>query len=59
VSGEILAHVMDRKAAKNTGTFMRWSNAGTNRAAAKQVLGGWAGLLRQRLDEIHDQGEER
>jgi hypothetical protein len=53
VSGEILARVMDRKIADTAGGFMRWSNAVTNRAAAKQVLADWAGLLRQRLDEIH------
>lgn len=58
VSGEILARVMDRKAGSSTGSFMRWSNKVTNRAAARQVLGKWAGLLRQRLDEIHGKGKE-
>jgi hypothetical protein len=53
VSGEILARVIDRKSAANAGDFMRWSNQVSNRAAARRVLGEWAGLLRQRLDEIH------
>lgn len=57
VSGEILARVLDRKSARNAGDFMRWSNRVSNRAAAKQVLGEWAGLLRQRLDEIHGRSE--
>ena len=58
VSGEILARVLDRQVDDNPGGVMRWSNSGTNRAAAKQVLGKWAGLLRQRLDEIHGKGKE-
>lgn len=53
VSGEILARAMDRKAANHAGSFMRWTNRVTNRAAARKVLGEWAGLLRRRLDEIH------
>ena len=52
VSGEILARALDHKIAGET-AFMRWSNQVTNRAAAREVLAGWAGLLRQRLDEIH------
>lgn len=56
VSGEILARVLDRKVAGES-AFMRWSNKVTNRAAAREVLAGWAGLLRQRLDEIHHEGE--
>lgn len=53
VSGEILARVLDRKVASTPGHVMRWTNKVTNRAAARQVLAEWAGLLRQRLDEIH------
>ena len=56
VSGEILARAMDRQAANHAGSFMRWTNRVSNRAAARQVLGDWAALLRSRLDEIH--GEE-
>lgn len=51
VSSEILARVVDRKAA--TGHFMRWSNKLTNRVEAERILEGWAGLLRARLDEFH------
>lgn len=53
VSGEILARVLDRKSANYPGQLMRYSNRVTNRAAAREVLAGWAGLLRERLDEVH------
>ena len=52
VSSEILARVIDRKAA-SSGPVMRWSNKLTNRVEAKRILAGWAGLLRDRLDELH------
>jgi hypothetical protein len=59
VSGEILARVLDRQEARSAGDFMRWTNEMTNRAAAREVLAGWASLLRDRLDEIHARaGEE-
>lgn len=53
VSGEILARAVDRKAANYPGHVMRWSNRVTNRDAARRILAEWAGLLRDRLDEIH------
>jgi hypothetical protein len=53
VSGEILARVIDRKAANYPGELMRWSNRVVNQEAARRVLAGWADLLRARLDEIH------
>ena len=52
VSGEILARAVDRQAANRPGDVMRISNTVTNRAEAKQVLAGWADLLRQSLDEV-------
>ncbi len=56
VSGEILARAVDRKAARDRGNFMQWSNKVTNLNAAKEILRGWAGILRSRLDEIHAEG---
>ena len=56
VSGEILARAIDRKAANHPGNFMRWTNRVTNRAEARKVLAEWAGLLRDRLDQIHGKG---
>ena len=34
------------------------TNKVTNRMAAEEVLGEWAGLLRQRLDEVHREGAD-
>ncbi len=53
VSGEILARVVDRQSANHPGDIIRWSNQVTNRAAARKIIADWAGLLRDRLDELH------
>ena len=53
VSGQILARVLDRQAARDIGGSMRWQNGLTNRNAARQMLGDWAVLLRQWLDTVH------
>jgi hypothetical protein len=43
---------------------MQWSNSVTNRAEARRLFARWAKLLREGLDEIHqenfqaDQSEE-
>jgi hypothetical protein len=58
VSGEILARAVDRKAANYPGNVMRWSNKVNNRNEAKKILSDWAGLLRQRLDELHGKEEK-
>ena len=52
MSSEILARVIDRKAARSS-HVMRWTNKLTNRLEAERILAGWAGLLRDRLDELH------
>ncbi len=58
VSGEILARVLDRKAARGAGHYMHYADKVTNRMEAEKILAGWAGLLRQRFDEIHGKGGE-
>ena len=58
VSGEILARAIDRKAARDRGGVMQWTNSVSNRSAAKQLLGDWARLLRASLDRIHGRGGE-
>lgn len=58
VSGEILARALDRKEDDQPGGFMQWQTSVANRAAAKKILGEWAGLLRKRLDEIHGREAE-
>ncbi len=53
LTGDILARAADRKAARNVGGYMSYTNRVTNRADARRMLGSWAGLLRDRLDEFH------
>jgi hypothetical protein len=50
-TGEILARVADRKAARDQG-YMTWQNAATNRSEAKRVIKGWAETLRNGLDTL-------
>ena len=52
VSNEILARAIDRRRARNVGNI-QWTTAGTNRDAARKILGRWAGMLVDRLDDIH------
>ena len=58
VSGEILARVLDRQAARGAGHVMHYADKVTNRNEAEKILAGWAGLLRRRFDEIHGKSEE-
>jgi len=53
VTGDILARAADRKVARNVGGYMSYTNRVTNRADARRMLGSWAELLRDRLDEFH------
>ncbi len=52
ISNEILARAIDRRRARNVGN-LRWTTSGTNRDAARKILGRWADLLVSRLDEVH------
>lgn len=54
VSGEILARVIDRKAMRNYGT-MQWSSSVTNRRDGKLLFKRWANMMRQGLDEVHQE----
>ncbi len=53
VTGDILARAADRKAARSVGGYISYSNRVTNKADARRMLGSWADLLRDRLDEFH------
>ncbi len=53
VTGDILARAADRKAARSVGGHLTFTNRVTNRADARRLLGSWAELLRDRLDEFH------
>jgi hypothetical protein len=52
VSNEILARAIDRRRARNVGNI-QWTTSGTNREAARRILGRWAGMLVAKLDEVH------
>lgn len=52
VTGHLIAKGMDRKADMNTG-FMTWQNSVQNKQAARRILKGWAGTLRDALDRAH------
>ena len=52
VSNEILARAIDRRRARNVGNI-QWTTSGTNRVAARKILGRWANLLVSRLDDVH------
>lgn len=48
-SGAVLARVADRERARES-AFLQWSTRATNAAEARQILGKWAGVLREALD---------
>lgn len=50
VSGQIIGRAIDRQAARNPGSMMRWTNRASNTADARRVFRGWAEILRNFLD---------
>ena len=50
VSGQIIGRAIDRQAARNPGSFMRWTNRASNTADARRVFRSWANTLRGFLD---------
>ena len=56
VSGQIIGRAFDRQAARNPGSFMRWTNRASNTADARRVFRSWADQLRVFLDS-HYSGE--
>ncbi len=53
MTGDILARAADRKAARSVAGHLSYTNRVTNRADARRMMGTWAELLRDRLDEFH------
>ena len=51
VTGDLLAKALDRRMDRETDGYYTWTNASTNRVAAKRILKGWAGILLKALDE--------
>ena len=52
-SGQILARVVDRQQASGSGQF-EYSSGQFNSAEARSIIGKWAGVLRQGLDEVNE-----
>lgn len=50
VSGQIIGRALDRQAARNAGSMMRWTSRASNTADARRVFRGWAETLRNFLD---------
>ncbi|MGI9232997.1 MAG: DUF3313 family protein [Woeseiaceae bacterium] len=53
VTGDILARAADSKKARSAGGHLAYTNRVTNRSDARRMLGRWADLLRDKLDELH------
>jgi hypothetical protein len=54
-TGEVIARVIDRSQARDTGS-MQWSNSVTNTAEARRMAAQWAGMLRRALDTARTAG---
>ena len=54
LTGEIIARIADRRAARDTG-YMQFRNSITNKRDADRLLRKWASLLREALDHAHTQ----
>ena len=52
-SGQVLARVVDARAADSAGGSLTWSNSVTNRADAEQILDRWARHLKEGLDRLN------
>lgn len=55
-TGQILARAVDSRRARTSPTF-QWATSVSNRAEASRVLGTWAGMLVERLNEVRDGAE--
>jgi hypothetical protein len=55
VTGDLIAKALDRKADTSRQGYYTWTNSVTNSAAAKRILGGWASILLDALNEAKQQ----
>ncbi len=51
-TGQLLARVIDARQA-DSGTYLQWTNAVTNRADARRIVDIWARKLREGLDRVN------
>jgi len=54
VTGDLIAKALDRRIDSRQG-YYTWTNSVTNSAAAKRILGGWASILLDALNEAKQQ----
>ena len=55
VTGDLIAKALDRRIDNSRNGFYTWTNSVTNSAAAKRILGGWASILLDALNEAKQQ----
>jgi len=55
VTGDLIAKALDRRMDTSRNGFYTWTNSVTNSAAAKRILGGWASILLDALNEAKQQ----
>jgi len=55
VTGDLIAKAMDRQADTSRRGYYTWANSVTNSAAARRILGGWANILLDALNEAKQQ----
>jgi hypothetical protein len=55
VTGDLIAKALDRKADNSRQGYYTWTNSVTNSAAARRILGGWASILLDALNEARQQ----
>jgi len=51
VTGDLIAKALDRRIDDKRQGYYTWTNSVTNKAAAKRILGGWATILLDALNE--------
>lgn len=55
VTGDLIAKALDRRIDTSRQGYYTWTNSVTNSAAAKRILGGWASILLDALNEAKQQ----
>ena len=55
VTGDLIAKALDRRIDTYRQGYYTWTNSVTNSAAAKRILGGWASILLDALNEAKQQ----
>jgi hypothetical protein len=53
-TGDMLAKALDKKVDGRHGDYYTWANSASNKAAAQQILNGWATILLEALNEARN-----